>query len=59
MREQAQGPYQQRYGAAYKVDDAVVEDYRDHLNAVREWLNTLQKDWERFKKLKAIVPLSG
>jgi hypothetical protein len=59
MREQAQGPYQQRYGAAYKVNDAVVEDYRDHLDAVREWLNTLQKDWEHFKKLKAIVPLSG
>jgi hypothetical protein len=59
MREQAQGPYEQRYGAAYQVNDAMVEDYRDQLNAVRKWLNTLQTEWERFKKLRAIVPLSG
>jgi hypothetical protein len=56
MREQAQGQYQQRYGAAYKVNDAMVDDYRDQLIGIRGWLNTLQTDWDHFKRLKAIVP---
>jgi hypothetical protein len=58
-REQAQGQYQQRYGTAYKVDDTLVDDYRGQLSGVRQWLDALQRDWERFKSLGAIVQLSN
>ena len=52
-REQARGPYQDRYGVAYKVDEIRVDDYRAQLSAVEQWLSRIRADWQQLKKLKA------
>lgn len=50
-RHQAQGIYQERYGTAYKVYEARLNDYRDQLSKVKRWLDRLNAEWQRFKGL--------
>jgi hypothetical protein len=53
-RHQAQGIYQERYGSAYKVYDARLDDYKDQLSMVKRWLDRLDTEWQRFKRLDAV-----
>lgn len=56
-RQQAQGIYQERYGAAYKVYEVRLDDYKDQLTQVKGWLDRLSLEWQRFKSLSALQTL--